>query len=646
MIRITRNLAPSFGAFSNSRSTSTVFSSRSRTFSVSIMSEAQIRPHPESEATSPDDAPPEKKPRLDSVLPALQDNNLGLHMSSDPDTVSVNPPIIKFTHSQMKKGKRKDKKQKHLPPEPYSAEDVVAKDVATLLGEAAVTQAVTDATEWDPPFEQKEEVELVVSCLSSTGESLAIAPSPRRPWAVVTPLALPGEIIRARVYRHSRLHSYADLLEVVKPNPELRDMTRVQCKYFGKCAGCQYQMLSYDIQLDLKRNVIVKAYQNFSDLPPASIPPILSTIASPLQYGYRTKITPHFEAPPKQVRKVSAHLPMDGSSKPEWLRIGFNQIGTRRVMDIEECPIATSTLNNALGPLREDIIKNIYSYKKGVSLLLRDSLEIPNSAKSRSSSPESSRDRSRSASPRPLHTINGSVDSMVTFSGAPSAPSPSDDPTSLERHFCVKDHKATVRELVGDKVFEYIAGSFFQNNNSVLLPLTFYVRDAIFSEDASARTSPQPTHLVDAYCGSGLFAISLASAFEKVAGIELSTDSIRFATRNAKLNNLHRKCTFMAGDASDIFATVQDFPREKTVLVIDPPRKGTDEKFIDQLLKFNCATVVYVSCNVHTQARDVGVILQKSEEIGGRKYVLESLRGFDLFPQTAHVESVAVLRLL
>jgi tRNA (uracil-5-)-methyltransferase len=210
----------------------------------------------------------------------------------------------------------------------------------------------------------------------------------------------------------------------------------------------------------------------------------------------------------------------------------------------------------------------------------------------------------------------------------------------------VTDHKATVREKVGDKVFEYPANSFFQNNNSVLIPLTSYVRDAIFTADETSD-KPRPTHLVDAYCGSGLFAISLSDHFKKVVGIELSVDSINSATRNAVLNRCQDKCSFLSGDAANIFSVVknpEDFPRDKTVLIIDPPRKGTNENFIGQMMEFGCETIVYVSCNVHTQARDIGMILGK-ETKDGRKYVIESLRGFDLFPQTAHVESVAVLRL-
>ena len=245
-----------------------------------------------------------------------------------------------------------------------------------------------------------------------------------------------------------------------------------------------------------------------------------------------------------------------------------------------------------------------------------------------------------------------------------NSPTASTELGAKDNHLCITDHKATVRERVGDLLFDYQAGSFFQNNNSVLVPLTSYVRDAIFppvpapnpaSTDPPSAPPPPPTHLVDAYCGAGLFALTLAPHFAKVAGIELSTDSIRFATHNAELNGLAHKVSFRAGDAAQIFDAVGDFPPERTALIVDPPRKGCDEAFVRQLLAFRAQTVVYVSCNVHTQARDVGRIVSWSAEEGTAaetvadrkgKYVVESLSGFDLFPQTAHVESVAVLRLV
>ena len=241
-------------------------------------------------------------------------------------------------------------------------------------------------------------------------------------------------------------------------------------------------------------------------------------------------------------------------------------------------------------------------------------------------------------------------DSLAPDSSGDDQPTASGS-TSEDGHICVTDQKGSVRERVGDMLFEYTAGTFFQNNNSALVPLTSYVREAAFPSADATEGAAKPTHLVDAYCGSGLFSVMLAPHFDKVAGIELSAESIRAAQRNAELNNLSlEKISFMAGDAANIFETVQDFPRDRTVLIIDPPRKGTDNRFIEQMVAFGASTVVYVSCNVHTQARDVGQMLKRSDEKaeaeGGKKYVLESLRGLDLFPQTAHVEAIAVLRLV
>lgn len=126
--------------------------------------------------------------------------------------------------------------------EPYSHDDVLWHDVRALLGPDTVHRAEQGALDWDAPFHFREEIEVVVDRLSSHGDALALGPEPRSSWVIVAPFALPGERIRVRVYRSARLHSFADLVSVVTPNPDLRDEHRVQCKYFGQCSGCQYQV--------------------------------------------------------------------------------------------------------------------------------------------------------------------------------------------------------------------------------------------------------------------------------------------------------------------------------------------------------------------------------------------------------------------
>ncbi|KAJ7714507.1 S-adenosyl-L-methionine-dependent methyltransferase [Mycena metata] len=490
--------------------------------------------------------------------------------------------------------KRKAKKaKKDALPEACTPDDILWREINVILGKDYVDQVLLEGQERHSPFKYHDEAEFEVVAMSSTGNGLAKSAEAAHPWVVAIPFVLPGEKVRARVYRNDRMYSAADLIEVLEPNTELRDDSGVQCKYFTRCGGCQYQMVPYAKQLELKRDVVVKAYNNYAEMPATAIPTIESTMPSPLQYNYRTKITPHFEAPNRHQKKEESNY-LDTGERPEWFKIGFNQVGQHKVMDIEDCPIATPIINETLPAVRANAIKNLFQYKKGVSLILRDSLPQPDD-----------------------------VEALAT---------------DVEKHICLTDHRATARERVGSYFFEYPNGSFFQNNNCVLPSLTSYVESRIFDADKSG--SPPPTHLVDAYCGAGLFAITLAARFDTVVGIELSAESIRAATRNAELNHIpSSKIKFQAGDATEIFRTVKSFPPSETVVVIDPPRKGCDWVFLKQLLAFGPRRVVYVSCNVHTQARDVGMMVN----LGG--YVLESVRGFDLFPQTAHVESVAVLRL-
>ena len=119
-------------------------------------------------------------------------------------------------------------------------------------------------------------------------------------------------------------------------------------------------------------------------------------------------------------------------------------------------------------------------------------------------------------------------------------------------HIAVIDHKKPVYERVGDKMFTFSAGSFFQNNNSILPSLAAYVKGAIFPSEP-VEGYKKPTHLVDAYCGSGFFGISLADSFERVAGVELDTQAVQAAQRNAAINNLKDKTTWLCGQAEEIF---------------------------------------------------------------------------------------------
>ncbi|PWN27744.1 S-adenosyl-L-methionine-dependent methyltransferase [Jaminaea rosea] len=529
-----------------------------------------------------------------------------------------------------------------------TGEEPIWFDILAVLGREKVDEIMSNngqgSGEWQDKFQRDTIFESRVLRLSAKGEGVMVAPS--GDWVLTVPHVLPGELVRVRVDRNERLHSKCDLVEVLEKSDDRRD-DLVGCKYFGDCAGCQYQMLTYEKQLSIKQDVVTHAFAHYSGLDPSLLPSTLPTLPSPMQYGYRTKLTPHFEIPRSltDFRRKNTHGGGKGNFRrgkgkgqareqmkgvldkvdPEELEelsrqwaddvsIGFDTIkggGKSGILDIEECPLATPALQEALPVEKRKVKNSINSFPNGATLLLRDSL---------------------TASAFGISEDDRAKDPVSTRDGGPT-------PALVGDSEVVTSYRAVVREKVQDVRFETPSGSFFQNNRSVLPGLIEYVREAILSaRSTTGEGQDQEHYLVDTYCGSGLFALLLAPLFKEVAGVEITAESIDFARRNATLNSIPN-VRFLAGNAEDIFGTIS-YPPARTTVVIDPPRRGCDEAFVKQLVNLGPEQIVYVSCNVHTQARDVGQIVRGSE--GG--YEVVSVRGADLFPQTYHVEGVCVLR--
>ena len=413
----------------------------------------------------------------------------------------------------------------------------------------------------DHPFPYHHELELAIESLTNLGAGVArvrldeaqrnAAPALRSAakegegWVVFVPFALPGERVRARIFRNHANYSEADLLEVIAPSP---DRIAPLCPLFGACGGCQYQNLAYPAQLEWKRRHVAELLQRLARIDA----PVNPVIPSPREFGYRSKLTPHFQRPRD-----------DGP-----MAVGFLRAGSRFAMvDVPHCPIATETINARLAGVRVDVVARRSEYTNGATILLREA-----------------------------------------------------------REGVVTDPGAEITEEVEGIALKFLARDFFQNNPFILPAFTRHVREQ--AATGGAR------FLVDAYCGSGLFALTAARAFEAVAGVEVSPTAVQRATANAAANGI-ANARFVAGDAAAIFAGLEFAPRD-TALVIDPPRKGCDASFLQQLLEFGPERIVYVSCDPATQMRDLSILAP-----GG--YAIETVQPFDLFPQTRHLECVITL---
>ncbi|MCJ1278069.1 tRNA(m5U54)methyltransferase [Puttea exsequens] len=569
------------------------------------------------------------------------------------------------------------KRQKNAskPANDGSNESVLLADVQSLLSKhhAAVSSPRSETGEGNGDTkparpephslpEKFSEVDIKISQLSSTGDGLGFSPDSDHVYVV--PFTVPGDTVKAKTITHfpQARYTLTDLVKVIKSGPQ-RDNSLIKCPYFAKCAGCQIQMLPYDLQLKHKKEIIEKAYLNFSALTPEVVPPVGDTIESPLQYGYRTKLTPHFDGPPGSMSRKAKRDPSLRKGFDSVPPIGFNEKGTRRIIDIEDCPIGTDAVREGLKRERKKVGEEIARFTKGATILLRESTERrwkpAQSAEAKTVSiPESHEDES----PDAQEAAAISKESNTANDVARTTTQTPDSTHFTDIKSCITDQRATSTEYIDSHILLNTAGAFFQNNNFILPTFTAYIRSHILPPPSAPQPPTPPiTNLIDAYCGSGLFSITLSALFTSTTGIDIAPSSIVSARQNATLNNT-RNATFLAADAADLFASVTYAP-EATVVVIDPPRKGCDGGFLRQLLRFGARRVVYVSCNVHTQARDVGVLVEgvggvEGEVRGERKgegavgegkgrgvcrYRIESLQGFDFFPQTGHVESVAVL---
>ncbi len=396
------------------------------------------------------------------------------------------------------------------------------------------------------PFEYHQEVELTIERLTNLGQGVGRVDG----WVVMVPFVIPGERVRARIFRNFQNYSDADLMEVLEASP---DRVTPECPLFQHCGGCQYQHIDYRRQLEEKTAHVVELMQKLGDIEF----PVELAKGSPQIYHYRSKITPHYDRPGR-----------DGSQP-----IGFLQHGRRSdIVDVAQCPIATAAINEALPEAREEARRagGKKRRQRGGTLLLRDVLEG-----------------------------------------------------------VVSDPQSIVSERVGNVTFQFKAGEFFQNNPFILPAMVDYVAAEASQEGAR--------YLVDAYCGVGLFALSTASKFEQVAGVEISEPAVRWAQANATIANV-RNVRFVIGKAEAIFRGLK-FPAEETALIIDPPRKGCDDSFRQQLLEYRPQRVVYVSCDPATQARDLKIFVE-----GG--YRITRIQPFDLFPHTRHIENVVSLSLV
>lgn len=420
-----------------------------------------------------------------------------------------------------------------------------------------------------------EKVLLNPRSIGSGGEGIASLDG----FVVFVDGAIPGEEVLAEVISVKKSYARARVVSIENPSP-IR--AKPPCPYFGNCGGCQLQHLTYSGQLEIKRQRVADALERIGKLADVSVSPC---VPSDKEYGYRNKI----------------QLPV--LYDKEGVQLGLYARKTHRVVPVEHCMIhcelgeeifqRVKTLTPpAKGQIRYVLIKTAVNRGEVLVVLITTGLD-------------------REWLNRFAHNlpVRGVVENVNRRK----------DNVILGDHFNLIAGDPYIEEEVCGKRFRISAHSFFQVNTEQAAKL--YEKIIELAELNSEKV------LVDAFCGVGSFALIAADHVKRVHGIECVKLAVEDAKANAKLNGIEN-ASFRYGFAEEELAKIE--PAD--VIFLNPPRKGCDAALLEKL---EAETVIYMSCNPATLARDL--------EILSPRYRVQEVIPYDMFPQTTHVETVAKL---
>ena len=399
--------------------------------------------------------------------------------------------------------------------------------------------------------------------------------------------ALPGERVRARRTRVGAQFDQAELDAVLEP-AALRGTA--PCKHFGYCGGCNMQHLEPGGQVAVKQRILEDSLARIGKVKPERM---LPPIAGPSQ-GYRSRA------------RLSVRRP-----KNKGVLVGFNEKGTSFVADMQHCVVLDPRVDRLLLPMRELV--------SGLSVRDRvPQIEVATSPESvvllfRHLEPFSAADLEHLQAFADRHQVQ-----VWSQSGGPKTVMPL---------FPAQPQALRYRLPEYDLAFRFGPTNFIQINQAMNQVM---VRRAMNLLEPKAGE-----RVLDLFCGLGNFSLPIARFGAEVVGVEGDADLVRLAQENAAENGLSELARFLAADLAKLDQqVVRDWGRFDKIL-IDPPRTGAIE-IIRLLPVLKARRIVYVSCSPATLARDAGVLVHE------QGYRLRAAGIFNMFPHTAHVESIAL----
>jgi 23S rRNA (uracil1939-C5)-methyltransferase len=442
-------------------------------------------------------------------------------------------------------------------------------------------------------------LDFTVSSLDAEGYGLATHENRQ----VLISGALPGELVRARITHVGARTYFAETVSVLRRSPHR--LTSPPCPRPPECDGCPLIALQYPAQLAWKRSLVSDALARYHSLAGTECADV---IPSPERLGYRN----------------SAKLVVSGKFTAPV--IGIYRRNSHDVVDISACPLHHPLINRVIAAAKEGIRKGkipVYSPRSGSGLLRYLVVRVV---------PEDNRvmvvfvttERAYNAIHHLVKTVRTAVPE-VTVVVENINTTTGNTILGTRNNFLTTEQ--TLTATIGPVRFTLSPRSFFQVNSGAAGIIYETVRQW-------ANLTGQE-RVVDLYCGVGGLALFLAEKAREIIGIEVIEAATTDAEENARLNG-RDNCRFITGDVSTHLGMLRSNRQPVDLITLNPPRKGCDEAVLRDAAALAPARMIYVSCSPESLARDL-------EILSNHGYRTVRVQPVDMFPQTTHVENVALL---